>query len=290
MKKFNRFLKSFNRYQKKHRFLGFPLAVFKRYSEDNAGNQAALLTYFGFVSLFPLLMILFTVLNLLTNHNTGIEYRVIDGVVSYFPVSAQEIFNNIHSYHKTGIDLFIGLLITLYGARGIASALQNTSNNLWRIPKKRRPDFWHSLARSIGIIVLGGGGMIMTTVILSYTNNISSKGGFFKMLVTLFALLLNILVFALVFRMATAKEVRTRWLLSGAIVAGVFWQILQSFGSFLVLHQLKRSSELYGVFALVLGMLFWIYLQAEVTLLAMEANIVQRQILWPRDLFESEED
>jgi YihY family inner membrane protein len=219
----------------------------------------------------------------------SIEYRVVNGVVSYFPVSAHEIFSNIHSYHKTGIDLFAGLVITLYGARGIASALQNASNDLWHIPKNKRPDFWHSQYRNIGIILFGGGGMIITTVLLSYTNNISSKGLFFKLLVTLFALILNILVFTMVFRMATSKVIKTKWLFTGAILAGVFWQILQSFGSFLVLHQLKQSSELYGVFALVLGMIFWIYLQAEVTLYAMEANIVQRQILWPRDLLESDD-
>lgn len=284
METITKLVKSFNSFQKKHSFIGFPIAVFKKYGDDEAGNQAALITYFGFVSLFPLLLILFTVLNILTNHNAGFEDRVVDAVLHYFPVSAQQIFNNIHGYHKTGLSLFIGILITFYGARGISNALQNASNKLWQIPKKYRPDFWHGMLRSFGIIIFGGGGMILTTFILSYTNNISSKGLFFKILVTVFALLLNILVFTLVFRLATASEIRTKWLFSGAVVAAVFWQILQAVGSFLILHQLKRSSELYGIFAIVLGMLFWIYIQAEVTIYAIEINVVRIKKLWPVDI------
>ncbi len=286
MKIIDNLFQSFNKLQKKHHILGFPIAVFNKYGKDEAGNHAALITYFGFVSLFPLLLVLFSVLNLLTKHNSKFEQKVIDAILHYFPVSAQQIFNNIHGIHATGLSLFIGIAIALYGARGIANALQNASNSLWQIPKHERPDFWHTTARSIGIIILGGSGMILTTILLSYTNNISSKGLGFKVMVTLFALLLNILVFTMVFRLATVKEVKTKWLFSGAVVAAVFWQILQSVGGFLILHQLKRSSEFYGIFALVLGMLFWIYLQAEVTLYAIEINVVRVKRLWPKDLFE----
>lgn len=284
MNKIQRTINSFNKFQQRHAVIGFPVAVLKKYGDDAAGNQAALITYFGFVSLFPLLLVLFSTLNFLTNHNEKIEHRVASATLHYFPVSAQEIYSNIHSVHGSGLGIVMVLLITLYGARGIASALQNASNKLWLIPKKDRPDFWHTTARSLGIIVLGGGGMIVTTLAISYANNISSKGFIFKILATLFALVLNVLVFTVVFRFATVKTIETRWLINGAIVAAVFWQILQYVGGFLVLHQLKRSTEFYGVFALVLGMLFWIYLQAEVTLYAIEINVVRMKKMWPRDI------
>lgn len=288
MKKIQEILKYFDKYQKHHRVLAFPIAVFKKYGEDEAGNQAALLTYFGFVSLFPLLLILLTVLNVLTRNNTKIEARVVNASLHYFPVASQTISNNIHGLHKTGLSLFIGIVVIFYGSRGVANALQNASNRLWLIPKSRRPDFWHTTLRSIGIIVFGGIGIIASTLILSYTNNVLSKGIFFKIVITLFALLLNAIVFTVVFRLATASEVRTKHLISGAIVAAVFWQILESVGSFLVLHQLRHSSEFYGGFALVLGMLFWIYLQAEVTLLAIEVNVVSLKKLWPRSITDNE--
>ena len=279
-------ISQFDKFQQKHRFFSFPIAVFKKYGDDEAGTHAALITYYGFVSLFPLLLVLFSVLNLLTKSNKGIEGRVISATLHYFPVSSQQIYENIHTYHRTGVSLFIGIIITIYGARGVASALQNASNSLWNIPKEKRPDFWHSLARSLGIIILGGFGMILTTLILSYTNNISSKGLLFKAIVTIFALILNILVFTMIFRLATAKSVHTKYLFSGAIVAAIFWQILQFVGSFLILHQLRRSSEFYGIFALVLGMLFWIYIQAEATLYAIEINVVRIKKMWPRKLID----
>jgi membrane protein len=286
MKNIQKLLRRFDAFQQRHKFFGFPIAVFKKYSDDNAGNQAALITYFGFVSLFPLLLVLFSVLRFITNHNNGIEERIVNATLHYFPVASTEIYNNIHGFHRSGLSFFLGILITLYGARGIASALQNASNNLWHIPKDRRPDFWHGTLRSFGIIILGGGGMIFTTVALSYANNISSKGPEFKTLVTIIALILNTLVFTVIFRFATVKEIKTKLLINGAIISAVFWLILQSLGSFLILHQLKRSSEFYGVFAIVLGMIFWIYIQAEVTLYSIEVNIVRTKKLWPRKIFE----
>ena len=286
MKKIENIIKWFDKVQQRRRAFGFPIAVFKKYGDDEAGNQAALITYFGFVSLFPLLLVLFSVLNKVSSKNKGFEERVINAALHYFPGTAEEISKNIHGFHRTGLSLFIGLIITIYGARGISSALQNASNKLWQIPKRQRPNFWNATARNFGIIILGGGGMIITTVILSYTNNISTKGPTFKALITLLTLVLNTLVFTLVFRLATAKQVKTRWLINGAIVAAIFWQILQYAGSYLLLHQLKRSSEFYGTFALVLGMLFWIYLQAEVTLYAIEINVVRIKKLWPRKIIE----
>jgi YihY family inner membrane protein len=287
LKNIEKIIKWFDQFQYNHKIIGFPFAVFKKYGDDEAGNQAALITYFGFVSLFPLLLILFSILDSISSRNAEFEKRIISATLQYFPGTAEEISKNIHGFHRTGISLFIGIIITLYGVRGISSALQNASNKLWQIPKKQRPNFWVTTVRSFGIIILGGGGMIFTSVILGYTNNISSTGPFFKILVTIFALFLNSLVFMLVFRLATAKQVKTKWLINGAIVAAVFWQILQFLGSYLILHQLKRSSELYGVFSIVLGMLFWIYIQAEVTLYAIEINVVRTKKLWPRKINEN---
>jgi len=290
MNRINKILKWFDDLQLRRPILGFPLAVFNKYGDDEGGNQAALITYYGFVSLFPLLLVLFSVIDRVSKNNKGFEERVISAALHYFPGTAEEIAQNIHGYHRTGLSLLVGLLITIYGARGISSALQNASNKLWQIPKRRRPNFWNATARSFGIIILGGGGMILTTLILSYTNNISSKGYFFKFLITLLALFMNVLVFTLVFRLATVSQVKTRWLINGAVVAAIFWQILQYLGGYLLLHQLKRSSQFYGTFALVLGMLFWIYLQAEVTMYAIEINVVRIKKLWPRKLFPDLDD
>ena len=284
MNLYNKIFFRFDKFQQSHMILSFPIAIFKKYGDDEAGNQAALITYFGFVSLFPLLLVFFSILKKVTFNNKELENRIIGGVLHYFPGASQQIVQNIHGYQKNGLSLIFGLIIAIYGARGITSAFQNASNKLWQIPKEDRPDFWHSTARSFGIIFLGGGGIIITTLILSFTNNIFHKGIFIKFIVTLFTLLLNILVFTLIFRLATVKSVKTRWLMNGAIVAAIFWQILQFIGSYLILNHLRTTSEFYGIFAVVLGMLFWIYLQAEVTIYAIELNVVRTKKLWPQKL------
>ncbi len=94
----------------------------------------------------------------------------------------------------------------------------------------------------------------------------------------------NICLFWLAFRLATAAEVSWRELRLGAVASAASWQILQLLGGFIVGHLLRHSSALYGVFGVVLGLLAWLYLQAQITLYAVEACTVRAWRLWPRSL------
>jgi uncharacterized BrkB/YihY/UPF0761 family membrane protein len=69
------------------------------------------------------------------------------------------------------------------------------------------------------------------------------------------------------------------------IVAAVSWQLLQHLGGYYVDHELKHTKPLYGYFALVLGLLAWIYLGAQLTIFAAEVNVVRVRKLWPRSFF-----
>ena len=100
----------------------------------------------------------------------------------------------------------------------------------------------------------------------------------------LISLILNVGVFWLSFRIATAWQVPWRELRTGAAIAAVCWQVLQVVGGYVVSHQLHRASELYGTFGIVLGLLAWLFLQAEVTLYAAEADVVLARRLWPRSV------
>jgi membrane protein len=70
----------------------------------------------------------------------------------------------------------------------------------------------------------------------------------------------------------------------GAVLAGVAWTALQFLGSWLVARQLQHSSELYGFFAIVLGLLFWLFLAAQILVYSAEVNVVLARRLWPRSL------
>ena len=65
------------------------------------------------------------------------------------------------------------------------------------------------------------------------------------------------------------------------------WRVLQAVGGFLVVHYLRHTSQVYGkLFAIVLGLLFWLYLGARLALYAAEVNVVAARQLWPRSLLQ----
>lgn len=273
-------------FQRKHSVLGFPVAVVIKFGDDQAGYQAALITYYAFVSLFPLLLVAFSILPLIIGRNPELQQRIIHATLTYFPVVGSDLQRNIHTSHAHGIGLIIGVLFTLYGARGIANVLQDVSNTIWQVPKTKRPGFPLNLLRSLGIIATGGLGLVVTTLVLGFVTGISDGNIFAKALLVALALVLNSCVFFGVSRLATAGAIPSKHLLLGAGISGLFWQLLQMGGSLLVLHQLRGSGALYGTFAVVLGLLFWLYLQAEVYVYALEITVVKHNKLWPRNLIQ----
>ena len=86
------------------------------------------------------------------------------------------------------------------------------------------------------------------------------------------------------FRVLTGPRVRLRDHLPGAVVAGVAWTGLQALGGYLVAHQLRHASQVYGFFGVVLGLVSWIFLVAQITIYAAEVNAVRVQRLWPRSI------
>jgi YihY family inner membrane protein len=259
--------------------------VWKKFGDDQAGNLAALIAYYGFAALFPLLLVLVTVLDIVLRSNPALKDKVLDSAFGQFPVIGPQLQHSVHGLTETGPALVIGLILTFLGARGVASAAQNALNTVWGVPIFRRPGFPWSMLRDIALILAVGIGLLATTFLSGLAGNAAKFLGTGGQVATIaVSLVLNIGVFWYGFRLATAKEIGTREMLPGAVLAGIVWQILQLLGTFLVGHTLARSSSLYGVFGIVLGLLAWLYLQAQFTLYAVEANVVAARRLWPRSL------
>ena len=276
-----------DRFQRRFPWLAFPVAVWKKFGDDQAGNLAALVAYYAFVSIFPLLLVLFTVLEIVLRHHSALAKELEDGAVKNYGALGSSLTQSIHSFNGTGPALVIGVLLSFLGARGVANAMQNALNSVWEVPKADRPGFPWSWLRSFGLILVVGLGEIATSVLSSF---IISRGhllpGFaITVLATIVTLLFNIGLFWLAFRLAAAKTITWRDLRLGAIMGGIVWQILQLVGGYYIGHQLRHSTSLYGsTFAIVLGLIAWLYLQAEATLYVAEANVVWVRKLWPRSL------
>jgi len=98
------------------------------------------------------------------------------------------------------------------------------------------------------------------------------------------SVLLNVVIFLIAYRVLTVEDVSWGDVMPGAIFAGVAWTILQTLGGYLMGYRMDSAAKTYGFFATVIGLLTWIYLGAQVTLLGAEANVVLARKLWPRAL------
>lgn len=283
-------VRAIDRFQQRVPWLAFPVAVWKKFGDDQAGNLAALIAYYAFAALFPLLLVLVTVTGIVLRSDPSLENTVKNSAFSQFPVIGPQLHHQGLSLQETGPALVIGLILTFLGARGVANAIQNALNTVWWVPYTRRPGFPWNLLRSVGLILVVGIGMIGTSLLSGLVAAGAGHilGGPLPHIgAIVVALVLNIGLFWLGFRLGTSREVATRSLLLSAVIAGAVWEALQLVGGYYVSHVLNRSSDLYGVFGLVLGVIAWLYLQAQLTLYAVEAAVVKEHRLWPRSLVQA---
>jgi YihY family inner membrane protein len=282
--KLGRVMRRIDAFQQRHRVISFPYAVVKKFGDDAAGNLAALIAYYGFLSLFPLLLALTTVLGTILGSHPDLQQRVLNSALAQFPVIGDQIRTNIHTLQGSGLALTVGVAGALWGGMGVMKAAGNAMDDLWEVPKRQRPNFLRAIIRAALLLVVLGGGVVITTILSGFGT--SGSGGFvpLKILGILAAAIVDIALIWFGFRVLTVRDVAWRDLLPGAVVAGLGWLALQTIGGYYVTHQLTHATQTYGMFAVVIGLLSWIYLQAQITLFAAEINVVRLAHLWPRSL------
>ena len=276
-------------FQRRHRCVGQPLAVLYKFGDDQGPYLAALITYYGFVSLFPLLLLFVTLLGYALQSSPRLQQEVLDSVLAQFPVIGNQIGDSVQSLEGNAFALIIGIAVSIYGGLGVAQAGQNAMNTVWAVPRSARPDPFRSRVRSFVLLLVIGAGILLTTALSGLITAPTNFGGsavdlLVRVGAALLAVALNTPLFVLVFRMLTVQNVSIREVRLGAILAAIAWQILQVLGTYLVAHQLANATDTYGLFGIVLGMLAWIYLGAVIAVLCAEVNVVRARKLWPRGL------
>lgn len=271
-------------YQQRHRWLGQPIAVSYKFLEDGATYLAAMITYYAFVSLFPLLLLLVTVMEYVLHANTQLQEVVVHSALVDFPIIGDQIAHNVHSLHGSVTAVVVGAAGALYGGLGVTNAAQYATNTMWAVPHTRWPDIPHLYGRSVALLLLVGLSLTGTTLLAGLTTADSEFSTPLRIASTVLATVVNVGVFLLVSRVLVARPVSVRDVLTGAVVGAVLWQALQELGTFFLQHELRGASATYGLFGIVLGLLVWIYLGATVFLLCTEINVVRSRALWPRSL------
>jgi YihY family inner membrane protein len=279
-----RLLRVIDLLQQRHSVLAFPIGVVKKFGDDEAGKHAALLAYYGFFSVFPLMLVFVTLLGYALANNQALQDRVIDTLVQQFPVLGTQIQDSIKTIQGSGIGLAVGILGTLWGGLGITQSAQDAMNAVWNVPRKDRPNFWLRLARGLGALLLLVAGIFAATTLAQ--QGTARSGVLGRLIPFAGSLLFNLLLVALMFRVLTATRMPWRRLLPGAAVGAVGWSVLQAVGVSIVNRQLERANLVYGVFAVVIVLLSWLYLSAQLLLYAAEINVVLARRLWPRSLLQ----
>jgi uncharacterized BrkB/YihY/UPF0761 family membrane protein len=282
MKILRRFLARLDRWQRHARVVGPAFAVQKKFNDDQLGQYVVALGWYGFVSVYPLLLVVTTILGFIGVASLG---TTIVSTLHEFPVVGSN-FNPAHassSLHGSVVGLVVGLLGLIYGAQGVMQSAQHAMAQAWNVPRSDRPGFVHRLGRSLlGLCIIGGTFVVNAAVAALATAH--GEPWALRILVIAGLLVANTGLFFASFRTLTPRSVATRALWPGAVVGSVGFTLLITLGSGLIEHQVRHSSATYGQFGVVIGLVGFLFLLAKISLYGAELNPVLARRLWPRSL------
>ena len=274
---------AFDRFQQRHRALAVPSAVVKKFGDDQAGSLAALIAYYAFFSLFPLLLVFVTLLGYVLQGHPGAQESIKHSVLGQFPIVGQKL--DVAALHGNVIALVIGLATSLWAGLGVTGAAQNAFDHVWAVPRKARAGFVHSRLRGLALLFSLGAIFIVATLAGGLVTGGLGHGVLLQIAGIAFSLALNIGLFAAAFRLMTNRNVSSRHLLPGVVFAAIVWTIMQALGGYYIGHVLKGAHGAYPQFGFVIALLVWLHLGAQMTIFSAEINTVMARRLWPRSFF-----
>lgn len=261
----------------------FVFGVVKKYGDDNGGVLVSNLAHASFIALFPLLLVMITLLGLAASVDGAFRQDVVNAVANQVPQIGSQLTGNVHELRRSSvIGLIIGLIGLVWGATGLAQAGLFTMEQVWNLPGPARPGYLQRLGRAMEFLGVLGVGVIATTLLASL-NTYGQKAAIFVVLAEVAAALVNVGMYLIVFRVLTPKGVPAQRLIPGAVAGGIAWTVLQIVGTYLV-HHFLHSNSVYGYFATVLGLVAYISLAVQITVYAAELNVVLTRRLWPRSI------
>jgi YihY family inner membrane protein len=255
--------------------------VQRKYSDDRGGQLSALVAYYGFLSLFPCLLVFLTVTAYVLRSHPSLQRSLETSALGQFPVIGPTLRG--HLLHGNVVAVALGSLGLLWGAQGVSRTVQFAMFEMWNVRAWQRPGFFPGLRRSGLLFAILGAGVALTTF-LSSLGEVLHWGPAGSVLAALPATVFSVALFLVSFKVLSPAEVGWRDLLPGAASAAVCWQALQTVGVNLVRHQVAHASELYGSIGTVIGAIGFLYIAARLTVYSAELNVVLRKRLWPRSL------
>jgi len=277
-----RILRRVDAFQQRHGALAVPVAVWRKYSEDHSGNLAMMIAFAAVFAVFPLLLVLVTLLGYLVP--ASLRGAVLTRVAQMFPLLS---VNSMHGLSGQWWPLVLGLVTSLWSGLAVVRLTQFAFDSVWEIPYHRRPKMLRQVSRSVWVLATIGLGLVVSILITGYAAGAATgigAGWAVRAVGFAIAIILDIGLFVAAFRILTERDVTMRDVLPGALLSGVAFWVLQSLSSLIISHYLGKSQATYGQFATVITVLWWFYLQSLIMLYGAQLNVVLRERLHPRSL------
>lgn len=264
--------------QRRTRPLAVVFAVAKKYGDDRGGQLAMILTYRGFFASFPLLLAFVNVVGLLVRDDAELRARLIESTLGDVPVVGTEILKADLGGSVTVVVASVA--VSLWAGLGLLETLQELLNTVWGVPVYDRPNWLVRRARSLPAAVLLGG-----CLVLSGSRAWVGGDGVLSAIVSIVSpVLAGGLCCLGLHALLCARKVPLSAQLPGAAFVGASWWVLVSVAGWYVERFVVRSSDTYGVFVVVFGLLSWAYLLGSLYLYGNELASVLHERLWPRSL------
>jgi membrane protein len=241
---------------------------------------AASIGYYALLSLFPILLIIISILGSVTASDAN-RVAVLSFVFRYFPRQFDFISAQLDAFRQTPIRLGVGgALALLWASLGVFNAINAAVNHAWGVEQKR--NFWKH--RMLSFLMLVSSGLLLLTALLLATAVQVAEARWFAnfhlsnpgltmlrgLTVRYATFLLPSVVFGLIYYFVpnvTDVLVKDVWL--GALVTGLLWNVgLKGFSWFV--RDTSRWTPIHGSIATVVVFLIWIYVSAVILLFGVE--------------------
>lgn len=276
-------VRQFDAYQQRHTLFAFPYAVIQKYGNDQASGKAIVVAYYALFALLPLLLLFTTILGLVLAGHPTFRHEVLNTTLADIPILGNSLRSHDHPLTGGFLAVTLGIIGLIYGTQGLGQALLNAMHTIWNTPYVRWPNFWIRRLRGFIILAVLGLAILASTALVHIAPTI-----FHGTIVTIWAVAISVIanfcVFMAAFLLLTSETLGWRDVILGAAIATGFWEGLQAVGGFYIRYILAHVVNLYSFFAIVIGLISWLFITMQLTLLAAEVNVVRKYKLWPRSI------
>ncbi len=264
-----------------------PLATIYKYFDDQGNYLAAIITFYAFLAIFPVLLLATSILGYVLQGSPELQGMILDSALSNFPIVGEQL-GRPEGLQGSFAGIVIGVLTALYGASGLGQAIQNAMNVAWSVPRNSRPNPFLLRFKSLVLLLTAGLAVLALTVVSAIGSSTEVFGGAvdgtLRVVIRVATVVVIGLGLTLLFRLAAARQHTLGSAAPGAFVVAILWQGLQYVGTLYATRVLGETTSMNQTFGLVLGLLGIIYIAAVIAILGMEVNVVLARRLYPRAL------